>query len=86
MTVRTFTSREFLRDTSVVKKAALQGPVFITDRGKPRFVLQTVESYYQQNASKEPTFLELMDSIDGGGDIAFDPPRLQLQLRVPDLS
>jgi hypothetical protein len=33
MAITTISSREFNQDTSRAKKAALQGPVIITDRG-----------------------------------------------------
>lgn len=42
---RTFTSREFNQDTSRAKKAAEQGPVYITDRGRPAHVLLSIEEY-----------------------------------------
>ena len=74
MPVTTLTSREFNQDTSRAKKAANDGPVFITDRGKPAHVLMTIEEYQRLNgqsgsivealAAREP------DPID------FDPPRL----------
>ncbi|SHF13840.1 hypothetical protein SAMN02745117_01404 [Lampropedia hyalina DSM 16112] len=82
MTIRTFSSREFTRDVSAAKRAAIEGPVFITDRGKPRFVLLTIENYFAQSGAQEPSFLEMMDSIDGGGDdIDFEVPRLSMTLR-----
>lgn len=39
MTIRNFTSREFNQDVSAGKKAAQDGPVAVTDRGKPANVL-----------------------------------------------
>ena len=36
MAIKTVSSREFNQDTSGAKRAASSGPVFITDRGKPR--------------------------------------------------
>ncbi|AAW59752.1 hypothetical protein GOX2688 (plasmid) [Gluconobacter oxydans 621H] len=45
MTVTTFSSREFNQDTSRAKKAAVEGPVFITDRGKPAHVLLSIDDY-----------------------------------------
>jgi hypothetical protein len=39
------TSREFNQDTSGAKKAAVNGPVFITDRGRPAHVLLTFDAY-----------------------------------------
>ena len=45
MTVTTLTSREFNQDLSRAKRAALEGPVIITDRGKPAHVLLNIEEY-----------------------------------------
>jgi prevent-host-death family protein len=39
------TSREFNQDTSGAKKAANDGPVIITDRGRPAHVLLSIEEY-----------------------------------------
>lgn len=41
----TFSSREFNQDTGRAKKAASDGPVFITDRGRPAHVLLSIEEY-----------------------------------------
>ena len=41
MTITTLSSRQFNQDTSRAKKAAIAGPVFITDRGRPAHVLLT---------------------------------------------
>lgn len=38
-------SREFNRDVSAAKRAAENGPVTITDHGRPSHVLLTVEEY-----------------------------------------
>jgi hypothetical protein len=40
----TMTSRAFNQDTSQAKKAAAEGPVIITDRGKPAHVLMTFDA------------------------------------------
>jgi len=45
MTVTTFSSRQFNQDAGKAKKAALQGPVFITDRGRPAHVLLSFDEY-----------------------------------------
>src|SRR5664279_2909445 len=42
---KTLSSREFNQHTSDAKKAADNGPVFITDRGKPAHVLLSIEEY-----------------------------------------
>ncbi|MCW0001654.1 type II toxin-antitoxin system Phd/YefM family antitoxin [Pararhizobium sp. YC-54] len=41
----TFSSREFNQDTGRAKKAAADGPVFITDRGRPAHVLLSIDEY-----------------------------------------
>ena len=41
----TFSSREFNQRASEAKKAADEGPVFITDRGSPAYVLLTIHDY-----------------------------------------
>ncbi|MDR2819097.1 MAG: type II toxin-antitoxin system Phd/YefM family antitoxin [Desulfovibrio sp.] len=41
----TMTSRDFNQDTSQAKRAALYGPVFITDRGTAAHVLLSIEDY-----------------------------------------
>jgi prevent-host-death family protein len=45
MTITTFSSREFNHDASKAKKAANNGPVFITDRGRPAHVLLSIADY-----------------------------------------
>lgn len=79
MPVHTFSSRDFTRDVSAAKRAAVEGPVFITDRGRPAFALLKIEDYYRIVGHSEPTLLELMDGIVGGEHIEFDPPRLNFQ-------
>jgi hypothetical protein len=39
MPVHTYSSRNFTRDVGAAKRAAADGPVFITDRGRPAFAL-----------------------------------------------
>ncbi len=41
----TFSSREFNQDTGRAKRAAEDGPVFITDRGRPAHVLLSIDEY-----------------------------------------
>jgi prevent-host-death family protein len=53
MSTTTFSSREFNQRASEAKKAASQGPVFITDRGRPAYVLMTIEEYRSPTAPRE---------------------------------
>jgi prevent-host-death family protein len=41
----TISSRAFNQDAAGAKRAANQGPVFITDRGRPAHVLLSIEEY-----------------------------------------
>jgi prevent-host-death family protein len=71
---------------SASKRAALEGPVFITDRGRPAFALLRIEDYYRITSQGEPSLLELMDAIPGGSHVDFEPPRLQFQTPTLNLS
>lgn len=47
----TMTSREFNQDAGRAKRAAANGPVFITDRGEPAHVLLTIDDYRKLTGS-----------------------------------
>ena len=85
MSPHTFSSRDFTRDVSAAKRAALEGPVFITDRGRPAYALLKIEDYYRIAGQSTPSLLEVMDGIAGGVDIDFEPPRLGLQIQPASL-
>ena len=74
MTVTKLSSREFNQDVSRAKRAADDGPVIITDRGEPAYVLLRHDAY-RRLAGDGPTIRELL-SEPGAEDIEFDPPRL----------
>lgn len=80
----TLSSREFNHDTSGAKKAALRGPVFITDRGRPAHVLLSIEEY-QRLAGGNTCIIDVL-AMPGVEDIAFDPPRAVIHQRPADLS
>jgi hypothetical protein len=82
MTITTLTSREFNQDCSRAKKAAKDGPVFITDRGKPAHVLLTIEDYRALTQSRVK-MSELL-GMEDGDDIEFDPPKLVIDIRPAD--
>jgi prevent-host-death family protein len=84
VSITTLSSREFNQDTSRAKKAASEGPVFITDRGSPAHVLLSIEEY-RKLAGSFPNIVELL-GMPGVEDIAFDPPRLGKMQRPADLS
>ncbi len=81
MSITTFSSREFNQDTSGAKRAASQGPVFITDRGKPAHVLLTFEQY--QRLTSGPR--NIVDLLGMSEPVAFDPPKAGSLSRPLDL-
>lgn len=74
MTITKLSSRDFNQDVGRAKRAADGGPVIITDRGEPAYVLLSHEAY-RRLVGGGPTIRELLDQ-PGVEDIAFDPPRL----------
>ena len=84
MEIRCLVSREFNQDTSRAKKAASEGPVFITDRGKPAHVLLSIEEY-RRITGKRRSIADAL-AMPGLADIEFDPPRVSIGLRPADFS
>lgn len=83
MQITTVTSRELNQDTSRAKRAALSGPVFITDRGRPAHVLLSIEAY--QKLVGETRNLADALAMPGLADIEFDPPRTEIESRLPEV-
>ena len=77
------TSREFNQDPSKAKREAALGPVFITDRGKPAYVLVSYEEY-NKIAGRKPSLVDLL-SMPEVDDIEFDPPKLDYTLKSAEL-
>ncbi|MGV0431287.1 type II toxin-antitoxin system Phd/YefM family antitoxin [Corynebacterium sp. 20_84] len=77
----TLSAREFNRDVSAAKRAALEGPVVITDRGRASHVLLSAERYKElvANTSNWASRLHMEE------DIEFEPPRMDFGLRNPEL-
>lgn len=69
----TFTSRDFNRDPGSIKRAAMSGPVFITDRNKPSLVVMAIKDYERLAGHGTSLFDVLMPDADQ--DFDFAPPR-----------
>jgi prevent-host-death family protein len=81
--ITTVSSREFNQDASGAKRAAEDGPVIITDRGRPAHVLLTFEDY-QALLAQGPTLLEAL-AQGPEGDFDFEPPRMgDGMFKIPD--
>jgi len=84
MSIHTVPSRDFARDVGSAKRLADEGPVFITARGKPVYALLKIEDYYRlAGGEREMSLAELMESLPSTEGIEFEPPRVPVQLRVP---
>ena len=84
MAITTLSSREFNQDSSRAKKAAAEGPVFITDRGKPAHVLLNIDEYRRLTGDHRKIADAL--ALSSADDIEFDPPRVQIGFRPAKLS
>jgi prevent-host-death family protein len=84
MPVKTFTGRQFNQNTQGAKRAARAGPVFITDRGRPAYVLLSIDEYVRITGGNR----KIADALaaPGAEDIEFDPPRVSIQVKPADLS
>jgi prevent-host-death family protein len=74
-------AREFNRDVSAAKRAAVDAPVVITDRDEPAFVLLSIEEYRRIGERG----IDLVERLSMGDDldIEFEPVRIELQ--APEL-
>ena len=84
MEMTTITSRTFNQDASGAKRAAQNGPVFITDRGKPAHVLLSIEAYRRLTGRRE-SIVDLLADPEAA-DVSFEPSRLSDLTRRVDLS
>jgi prevent-host-death family protein len=81
------TSREFNQDVGKAKRAAEYGPVTITDRGRPAFVLMKHEDYLRLSGGTK-SLVDMLADDRPEADFDFEFPRLSGDwgLRIPDFS
>lgn len=84
MTITTLTSREFNQGASEAKRAANNGPVFITDRGRPAHVLMSIAQYRRMTAGHKK-IADLL-AMPGITEMEFETPRSRELARPADLS
>jgi hypothetical protein len=82
-TLTTISSRSFNQDVSAAKRAAERGPVIITDRGQPAYVLLRHEDWVRQQGKRLGIRRAL--ELSGVEDIEFEAPRLGGITRAADL-
>lgn len=74
MTIKTISSQEFNQDVSGAKRAAYDGPVFITDRGCVSHVLLSIDEY-QQVTTEKKSLVDML-AMDFDETFDFEPPKL----------
>ena len=85
MPITTLSSREFNQDRGRAKRAARNGPVFITDRGRPALVLLSIDEY-QKITGRSQSIADLL-AMREEDIFDFEPPRMGDILRTSvDLS
>lgn len=86
MGITTISSREFNHNVTKAKRASMEGPVFITDRGHTAHVLLSIEEY-QKITQQQVSIVDLLTMDSEASNVEFDPPKLQTPLFTPaDLS
>jgi prevent-host-death family protein len=84
MAITTFSSREFQQSANQAQKAARNGPVVITNRGRPAHVLLSYEDYLSLTAGGR-SLVEAL-AMQGLADIEAEFPRSRTLPRPADLS
>lgn len=84
MGVHTVSSRELNQDVGRAKRAAEDGPVVITDRGRPSHVLLSWAEY--RRLSGGPRNLAAVLAGPGLSDIPFEPEKSGLKARKVDFN
>ncbi len=77
------TARELNQDVSAAKRAANDGPVVITDRGEPAYVLLSIGDFRALQHDEEDLVSRLR--MDDDIDVDFGPVDREFSLKVPEL-
>lgn len=80
----TFSSRELNQDLARAKREAKHGPVVITDRGKPAYVLMTHAEFRRLKGESRRSIVDLLRQDEPDADFDFEPPRLTGPLSRPE--
>ncbi len=84
---RTMSSREANQSFGKAQRAANEGPLTITNRGKPAYVLMKHEDYVCMSG-RQRSLADMLADHRPEADFDFEFPRLSddLELRIPDFS
>ena len=82
--VTSMSSREFNQSAAAAKRAAHDGPVLITDRGRPSHVLLSYEQY-RQLRDPDSRLSDLLSRTPGVADIDLELPAREHRERPVEL-
>lgn len=82
MPITTLSSRDFNQNTGRAKKAAVQGPVFITERGRPAHVLLSIEQY-ERLTVRHRNIADAL-AMPKSDEVDFDPSPVNMGLNQAD--
>lgn len=84
MTITTLSSRAFQQNANQAQKATRDGPVFITNRGRPTQVLLSFDDYRRLTGGR--TKIADLLAMPGIEDLEFEIPASREVTRAADLS
>lgn len=84
MTSTTFTSQDFNREPGRIKKAAMRGPVFITDRRKLSLVVLAIKDYERLAGKGRSLLAALAPPNPADHDFDWEPPKATITSRPVD--
>ena len=85
MSITTLSSRELNQDIGRAKRAARDGPVIITDRGKPVYVLLSFDEY-QRIIGQQESIVDQLGLPPGVEDVEVEFPRSREPARPADFT
>jgi prevent-host-death family protein len=84
MSIRIFSGRDFSRHVVDAMRLGFEGPVLITSRGKPAFVLLKIDDYEKLTCGREISLLELMESMPRTDGTDFETQQIAIELKIPE--
>ena len=78
-------TREFAAEPLKVKRLAQDGPVVVTNRGRPELVILRYERWRALVPQEVPEDLAEALGDEAATEVDFDPPRAELDPRPTDL-
>jgi hypothetical protein len=83
---QTMTARTFVQNASGAKNLAKDGPVLITERGEPAFVLLNIRDFRELTGQRTTGSIVDRLACPASADIEFDAPKSDEHLAPLDLS